>query len=65
MRMVVMITRRASGEYRASCPALPGCVVSGPSPEEAERRMVQAVRGYLANLDVPPPRKLALHAHVF
>jgi hypothetical protein len=47
------------GEYRAWCPALPGCAVYGRSRHEAQIRVLQAVRGYLAHLDVALPRELA------
>jgi len=58
MKVAIRIDLKTAGVYRASCPALPGCVVFGRSHEEARQKIDQAVRGYLASLDVPVPRRL-------
>ena len=46
------------GRYRAWCPTLPGCRVHGRSREEAIDNIDSAIRGYLASLNRPAPRKL-------
>jgi len=52
MKIAIRITQRGNGVYRASCPALPGCIVHGKSKEEMKPKIVGAVAGYLASLDV-------------
>ncbi len=64
MKLVVKISREVGGAYRASCPALPGCVVWGQSREEAKTKINQAIEGYLASLNVALPRELARLADV-
>lgn len=58
MKVAIRIDVKTTGVYRASCPALPGCVAFGRSHEEARQKIDQAVRGYLASLDVPVPMRL-------
>lgn len=53
MRIAVNIWTTAEGGFKAQCPALPGCMASGRSNEEAAGAIEQAVRGYLASLNVP------------
>ena len=55
MRITVEIGRSEHGGYRASCPALPGCTVLGQSHKDATDRINEAVRGYLASLNVALP----------
>ena len=51
----VKIARRSDGTHRASCPALPGCVIYGRSRDEVRRKIVWAVRGYLNHIgDILP-----------
>jgi predicted RNase H-like HicB family nuclease len=59
MESAVRIAGPHCGTYRAWCPALPGCSVYGRSRDEARSRIWQAVRGYLAHLEVALPRELA------
>jgi len=58
MGMEIHIARRSDGFYRASCPALPGCVVYGRSWREARIRIAWAVRGYLSNINDILPEEL-------
>jgi predicted RNase H-like HicB family nuclease len=44
--------------YHAWCLALPGCAVCGQSVGEARRKIHEAVRVYVANLEVALPREL-------
>jgi len=51
----IHIARRSDGAYRASCPALPGCVVYGGSCQEVRRKIAWAVEGYLNHIgDILP-----------
>jgi len=59
MRIPVKIARDPLGQYRAACPALPGCVVYGLSRHDAARKIGEAICGYLAHLEVALPRELA------
>ena len=46
--------------YRADCLSLPGCCAVGPSVDEAQQKMSEAIIWYLAGLNVAPPEKLEL-----
>ena len=60
MDIVVRISGpRLDGAYRASCPALPGCVVFGRSGREVRARIRQAMQGYMKHMSVALPRELA------
>jgi predicted RNase H-like HicB family nuclease len=52
MKMQTRIAQTAQGEYRAWCPRLPGCQVRSSSPQQAQRKLAEAARGYLASLNV-------------
>jgi predicted RNase H-like HicB family nuclease len=55
MSTEIQITKRADGMHRASCPALPGCIVYGTSCDEVRRKIGWAVRGYLDHIaDILP-----------
>ena len=54
MEVVIRITRDERG-YRASCPALPGCSIRAQSQQEAQKKIDQAVRGYIASLHAEVP----------
>ena len=58
MNLAIHIVKRAESAYRAWCPSLPGCSVCGQSLEEARGKIHEAVRGYLASLEVALPREL-------
>jgi len=57
MKLVVRTSRISNGLFRATCPALPGCVVFGRSVGEVKARIGQAVCGYLASLNAVVPAK--------
>ena len=57
MKLAVKIVRCADRRYRASCAALPGCVVHAGTREQAQSRIRDAVVGYLASMDVALPRE--------
>jgi predicted RNase H-like HicB family nuclease len=58
MTLAIHIVKKTESEYRAWCPSLPGCSVCAQSREEARGKIEQAVRGYLASLEVALPREL-------
>ena len=60
MRVTIELHRVSQSEYRARCPALPGCLVSACSPNMAQERMKRAVCDYLASLDVAVPGRVEL-----
>jgi predicted RNase H-like HicB family nuclease len=52
MKMQIQIARTAQGEYRAWCPRLPGCQVRSSSLPQAQQKLTEAARGYLASLNM-------------
>jgi predicted RNase H-like HicB family nuclease len=48
MKVCVRIRHNEQGGYTAACPSLPGCVTCGTTREEAETRLEEAIRGYIA-----------------
>ena len=60
MTLSIRIRQEVNKTFRASCPALPGCVVYAQSKDEAQARVRLAISGYLASLDVALPRELGL-----
>jgi predicted RNase H-like HicB family nuclease len=52
MKLNVKIKATTDGQYLAWCPPLPGCRAQGPSPAGAQDKLAEAVRGYLASLDL-------------
>ena len=64
MKVLTKLIRRPDGQYRAWCPALPGCTINADSQQEAQDKIERAVRGYLASLDVALPRELERMAHI-
>jgi predicted RNase H-like HicB family nuclease len=64
-RYTVLFEPAEEGGYVVTCPALPGLVTEGDTYEEARRRAVEAIEGYLESLQkdgqpVPPDKKLFL-----
>jgi predicted RNase H-like HicB family nuclease len=62
MRYAVVI-ERADGNYSAYVPDLPGCVATGPTIEEVERDIREAIRFHIEGLRedglaVPPPSSI-------
>ncbi|MGH8273387.1 MAG: type II toxin-antitoxin system HicB family antitoxin [Terriglobia bacterium] len=59
MRYAIVI-EKASGNYSAYVPDLPGCVATGTSPEQAEAEIRKAISFHLEGLrddgaPIPPP----------
>lgn len=44
MKFQITIWQDEDGFYIAECPAIPGCVSQGPTEEEAERSIQDAIR---------------------
>jgi len=64
MKLAIRIARTSDGQFRAACPALPGCVVWGQTYQEAEEKINKAVCGYLASMNVALPRELGKLANL-
>lgn len=56
--MDIHIHEKPDGRYEAMCLQLPGYRTRGRSSAEVETGITELARGYLASLDVPPPRPL-------
>ncbi|MFA6134173.1 MAG: type II toxin-antitoxin system HicB family antitoxin [Phycisphaerae bacterium] len=59
MKLSVRIVARSKGGYAAVCPSLPGCMGSGRSREEAQKKLDEAIRGYFAAVNNFVPENLA------
>ena len=49
MKLIIQIRRDERG-YRAWCPALPGCTVRAETPQEAQKKIELAAKGYIASM---------------
>lgn len=63
MRYAVVI-EKAEGNYSAYVPDLPGCVATGPTVEDAEKEIREAIRFHLDGLKedglpIPKPTTVA------
>lgn len=52
MKVLIEITQSGPQQYRACCPALPGCEEYGRSPAEVRRQIAQTIRSHLASLSM-------------
>jgi antitoxin HicB len=50
MKFRVIIEQDEDGIFVAQCPALPGCISQGPTREEAQANIKEAITGYLESL---------------
>lgn len=50
MHRFLVIIERANGNYSAYCPDLPGCIATGSSREETERKMHEAIEMHVRGL---------------
>lgn len=53
MKIAVSLTRESPEAWRAWVPELPGCAARGKSQQDVERKIDQAIRGYLASWNIP------------
>ena len=67
MRRFLIVVERADGNFSAYSPDLPGCVVTGATPEETQARMHEAVELHIRGLEedrLPIPEPSATAAYV-
>jgi len=69
MRRFLVVVERASGNFSAYSPDLPGCVATGASPEETTARMRAAVAMHVRGLredrlPVPEPSAIAEYVEI-
>lgn len=58
MRRFLIVIEQAGGNFSAYSPDLPGCVATGATREETERRMYEAIQLHIEGLvedNVPVP----------
>ena len=58
MKLCIRIVENEDGGYTASCPSLPGCTSHGASRAEARERLDEAIRGYVAAVNIFVPENL-------
>ena len=58
MKLYVRVSRNDRGEFKASCPSLPGCTSRGVTREEACSKLDDAIRGYIAAINNFVPEHL-------
>jgi len=58
MKLCVKILRSEQGGFVATCPSLPGCQSIGQTREEAQQKLDEAIRGYIAAMSDFVPETL-------
>ena len=58
MKVTVSMAQEAPERWHAWVPELPGCAACGKSQQDTQRRIDQAIRGYLASWDAVEPDDL-------
>ena len=57
MKFCVRIVRNEKGDFTALCTSLPGCMSRGHTRQEAQEKLEDAIRGYIAAVsDFVPER---------
>ena len=69
MKRYAIVVEKAESNYSAYVPDLPGCVATGTTVEETERRLCQAVEVHVpglreAGLPVPEPSSIVDYVEV-
>lgn len=69
MHRYLVVIENAGSNYSAYSPDLPGCVTTGPTPEEVRRNMAEAIEFHLEGLaadglPIPEPSALAEYVEV-
>ncbi|HHK41425.1 MAG TPA: type II toxin-antitoxin system HicB family antitoxin [Planctomycetaceae bacterium] len=69
MRRYAIVVEKAKSNYAAYVPDLPGCVATGATVEEAERRLREAIEVHLEGLredglPVPEPSSVVDYVEV-
>ena len=58
MKLFIRIVRDENGEYLGICPSLPGCVSRAQTRQQAQRKLDEAIRGYIAAVSNFVPESL-------
>jgi predicted RNase H-like HicB family nuclease len=66
MRRFLIVIEQAEGDFSAYSPDLPGCVATGATREETERRMFEAIQHVdgLVEDDLPVPPSTSFAGYV-
>jgi predicted RNase H-like HicB family nuclease len=69
MRRFLVVVEKASGNFSAYSPDLPGCVATGATPEETTARMHEAIDLHVQglredHLPIPEPSATAAYVEV-
>lgn len=51
MKLAIRIYLNGEGAYIALCPSLPGCKTQGQTRQEAQDKLDEAIRGYIAAMN--------------
>lgn len=58
MKLCVRIIQNDQGGFTASCPSLPGCRSMGNTRQQAQEKLNEAIRGYIASIGNFVPEQL-------
>jgi len=58
MKLCVRIIQNDQGSFTAICPSLPGCRCMGNTRQQAQERLNEAIRGYIASIGNFVPEQL-------
>ena len=58
MKLSIRIIQSPQGGFVASCPSLPGCRCFGDTRQQAQERLNEAIRGYIAAVGNFVPEQL-------
>ncbi len=58
MKVAVQIVVDAQGRFTALCPSLPGCCSKAQTREQAQQKLHEAIKGYLASVSNFVPENL-------
>jgi len=63
----LIVIEKADGNYSAYSPDLPGCIATGPTREEAEKNMYQAIEMHIKGMQedgLPIPESTSFAEYV-
>lgn len=58
MKLKIKVKPGVAVGYVAECPGLPGCRSFGPTEQQAEKKLVEAIKGYLASVNNSVPEQI-------
>jgi predicted RNase H-like HicB family nuclease len=67
MYRFLIVIEKANGNYSAYCPDLPGCVATGKTREETERKMHEAVKMHIQGMledKQPIPKSMTVAEYI-